>query len=83
MGEVAELVRWVLERPALATETLTYRELFRSQLALDPMLAGSQILRQVAVAERIAGAQTLELSRDGWLDLLLSQRIEPRLGGNA
>jgi lysyl-tRNA synthetase class 2 len=80
MDEVAGLVRCVLERPAMPVETLAYRDLFLSRLRLDPFRAGSDELRERALAEGLAGAEGLDLDRDGWLDLLLTHRLEDGLG---
>jgi lysyl-tRNA synthetase class 2 len=39
-----------------------------------------QRLQQLAMRHNILGAEGMELDRDGWLDLLLSYFIQPRLG---
>lgn len=78
MAEVAALVRRVLNRPELAVEQVSYRDLFRDRLGLDPMEAELRELRQSAA--RIPGSGDLSLNRDGWLDLLLAHRIETGLG---
>lgn len=80
MEEVAELMRRALARPRLAVERLSYRELFRERLALDPWYADLSTLRAKALDLGISGCESLELERDGWLDLLLSHRLEPGLG---
>jgi len=77
MTEVAELVCHTLDRPELAVRCISYRDLFRTHLGLDPMHAGPAALRQAAAA--IPGSLGLDLDRDGWLDLLLTHRIEPAL----
>lgn len=84
MLEVADLVRHALGRPGLGAEFLSYRELFRSRLGLDPLAADATELRQAARA--IAGTGDLDLDldldldRDGWLDLLLTHGLEAGLG---
>lgn len=80
MDEVAELVRSILRRPGLRMEVLTYRELFDRGLALDPWQADPEDLRHCALAQGIAGAEDLQLERDGWLDLLLTHSLEAGLG---
>jgi lysyl-tRNA synthetase class 2 len=80
MDEVADLVRFTLGRPGLATEILTYRELFDQRLGLDPWRAELEELRQCALRHGIVGAEDLKLGPDGWLDLLLSHRLESGLG---
>jgi len=77
MTEVAELVRHVLNRPELVVRCISYRDLFRSHLGLDPMRADAAVLRQAA--DDLPGVQGLDLDHDGWLDLLLTHRIEPAL----
>jgi lysyl-tRNA synthetase class 2 len=59
----------------------SYLEVFQHFLQLDPHTATLEVLRDCAIERGIPGAQRLEtLNRDGWLDLLLSQLIEPQLG---
>jgi elongation factor P--(R)-beta-lysine ligase len=80
MGELASLIQALSPTP-LAEERLTYAEAFRRHLGIDPHTASPRQLRDCAMANGIAGAETLELEgRDAWLDLLLSHRIEPHLG---
>lgn len=80
MGEVADLVRCVLDAPLLAAEELSYRDLFREGLRLDPWHADLGDLRRAAEAQGIQGVDGLDLSPDGWLDLLLTHCLEPHLG---
>lgn len=80
MGEVADLVRRVLNAPGLAAEELSYRDLFRERLRLDPWHADQSDLCRVAEAQGIHGVDGLDLSRDGWLDLLLTHCLEVNLG---
>ena len=77
MTEVANLVRHALDRPGLAVRHIGYRELFRTHLGLDPIHADGKTLRRAAAV--IPGCRELDLDRDGWLDLLLTHRIEPKL----
>ncbi len=80
MDEVAELVRAALERPDLPTERLCYQGLFVDRLGIDPWETDVGRLRAKALEVGIAGAESLELDRDGWLDLLLTHRLQPGLG---
>lgn len=80
MEEVGALVRMALDRPAMPIERLSYRDLFRDGLGLDPWHAGIAQLREAAERAGLQGLDGLELDRDGWLDLLLTQCLEPRLG---
>ncbi|MGA7982266.1 MAG: EF-P lysine aminoacylase EpmA [Chromatiaceae bacterium] len=80
MEEVAGLVRHALGQSARPVEILTYRELFLERLGLDPWQAGLGELRDCAREYAIAGAEDLALTHDGWLDLLLTHRLEAGLG---
>jgi elongation factor P--(R)-beta-lysine ligase len=80
IDEVADLVRVVLQRPTLPMERIRYRDLFREVLHLDPFTAPVQSLRATAITAGIPDADRLDLERDAWLDLLLTQCLEPRLG---
>lgn len=79
MGEVAELVNRVGKR-SLPVEKLSYREAFQRLLQLDPHTATLSELEAAALAREVPGSETLRLDRDGWLDLLLTHRVEPDLG---
>ncbi len=79
MAEVAALINGLLERP-LAVEKLTYREAFETRLQVDPLTASAEQLRDCAMTQGVPGADSLALTRDGWLDLLLTHCIEPHLG---
>jgi elongation factor P--(R)-beta-lysine ligase len=80
MDEVGALVRLALDRPAMPIERVTYRDLFRDGLGLDPWHAGVAELRQTAERAGLRGLNGLDLDRDGWFDLLLTQCLEPGLG---
>ncbi|MGY0504201.1 EF-P lysine aminoacylase EpmA [Luteimonas sp. e5] len=57
-------------------ETLSYRDLYRRELGLDPFTASDAELQAAFGAERIDPAG---LDRDDWLDLLMTHHIQPRL----
>jgi len=80
MNEVADLVRAILGRPDMPDERIRYRDLFMQQLNLDPWSARIESLRRAAVDAGMADAGHLKLDRDGWLDLLLTHRLESGLG---
>ncbi|MBK1619951.1 EF-P lysine aminoacylase GenX [Lamprobacter modestohalophilus] len=80
IDEVADLLRVILDRPGLEREVLSYRQLFRDRLDVDPWGATPAALKAVARASGLEGCDHLELDRDGWLDLLMSQCLEPGLG---
>lgn len=76
MDEVAALIAFVL---AVADQTAkvehsTYRELFRQRLGLDPFTASIAELHEPLYDIRI---DAHGLDRDDWLDLLLTQRLQP------
>lgn len=75
MDEVEALVRRVV--PGLPpAQRLTYRELFQRFLGLDPHRAGIEQFREAGSGE---GLPDMGDDRDGWLDLLMTHRIEPLL----
>jgi len=80
MAEVADLVRQVMDAPDLPVEAVSYRELFREGLRVDPWHCDVHDLRGAAVGAGIQGVDALDLTQDGWLDLLLSHCLEPGLG---
>ena len=80
MDEVEALAAAVLGfgEPA---ERLSYADAFQRHLDLNPHGAAAEELIQAALAHGISPPPGLARDdRDGWLDLLLSQRIEPLLG---
>ena len=80
MDEVAALVRGLCGNRRLPDERITYRDLFRVRLGVDPWTASLAELCAVADANGVAGADALFLDRDGWLDLLLTHCLEADLG---
>ncbi len=80
MDEVAALVRGLCGIHRLPDERITYRDLFRVRLGVDPWTASLAALRAVADANGVADANVLSLDRDGWLDLLLTHCLEADLG---
>ena len=79
MQLLSDLAEDLFERGA--AELLSYREAFERWAGVDPHRADG---RQLAVvADRLgisAPVSTSPEDRDGWLDLLLVERIEPQLG---
>ncbi|HEY0662847.1 MAG TPA: EF-P lysine aminoacylase EpmA [Lysobacter sp.] len=74
--ETAALVNSALElvgRKAQLVET-SYRDLYRSRLGLDPMSTGDDDLR-AALGDVIVDPEGL--TRDDWLDLLMTHRLQP------
>ena len=80
MDEVETLVlQLISDQPV---ERLTYQQLFQRYLDIDPLVSDINTLRDLAIQHGITGAQSLELDGvDGWLDLLLSHLIEPKMPG--
>lgn len=75
MREVADLVTCCLgEKPV---HYVAYRDLFLTELGLDPLTASVSELQSRARSELDLGAMSGD--RDMWLDLLMSHLIEPRL----
>ncbi|MET0072149.1 MAG: EF-P lysine aminoacylase EpmA [Candidatus Thiodiazotropha sp.] len=80
MDEVAQLVSSLHGQP-LPVERVSYAALFERHLDLNPHIADPARLRQCAISRGVSGAEQLAIEdRDGWLDLLMSHLIEPRLG---
>lgn len=77
MAEVAELVVHCLG--ARPVEYVSYRDLFLTELGLDPLTATIGQLQSCASESLDLGA--LSGDRDMWLDLLMSHLVEPRLVG--
>ncbi|MEF8698512.1 MAG: EF-P lysine aminoacylase EpmA [Candidatus Accumulibacter sp. UW26] len=80
---VAQLIAEVAAIAALALgEQVSvchrYRDLFRTHLALDPLTCSNDALR--TAAGRHLDLSFDDADRDTWLELLMSQVIEPKLG---
>ena len=78
MDEVEELLCEILG--TVASDRVTYAELFRRELGVDPWLATVADLTAVAGRAGIEVAGTPPNDADTWLQLLLAERLEPRLG---
>lgn len=76
IDETAALVRTALGlvgRDA-GLRSITYRELYRQRLGLDPFSADEEVLR-AALGEVVIDPEGL--NRDDWLDLLMTHRLQP------
>ena len=76
MEETAQLVRAALAlvgRDA-RLETTSYRDLYRRRLGIDPMADSDDTLR-AALGDVVIDPQGL--TRDDWLDLLMTHRLQP------
>ncbi|MGC4004529.1 MAG: hypothetical protein QM811_15970 [Pirellulales bacterium] len=78
MRLLGELAAATLERgPA---ETATYADVFRQTFDVCPHTADVEILRNVVRKHGLVAPESLGDDRDGWLDFLLTERIQPTLG---
>lgn len=82
MDEVAKLVHGLAQdyRTFQDSEHLSYAQCFQTGLGIDPHHASLADLRSCARAQGIGEVAGLGNDRDGWLDLLMSHCIQPRLG---
>ena len=76
--ETAELVRAALSMVGrdAGVRVVAYRELYRGMLGLDPFTAGEGELRGALGDIQI---DPVGLTRDDWLDLLMTHRLQPAL----
>jgi len=62
-------------------ERLTYREAFQRHAGLDPHAASTEELMSAVKQAGLSAPESLSHEdRDGWLDLLLVERVQPHLG---
>jgi len=81
MREVEELIAWVIpERKRTESEYLTYRQAFERHADLDPLRSPMEEIRRRAALHGLEARGLEPDDRDGWLDLLMTHRIQPRLG---
>ncbi|MCL4140287.1 UNVERIFIED_CONTAM: hypothetical protein GTU68_011562 [Idotea baltica] len=77
MDEVAELLIAVAGFSSIARQS--YDAVFKQHLNIDVFDCTEQDLKKIALS-KITGLTTdLDLNHDGWLELLMSQLIEPKL----
>ncbi|MHC4402191.1 MAG: EF-P lysine aminoacylase EpmA [Planctomycetota bacterium] len=79
---LGDLCRALLQRgPA---ERLSYREAFERHVGVDPHAAQAPALAAAAKRHAVAAPASLRADdRDGWLDLLLVECVQPHLGVKA
>lgn len=77
MDEVAELLMFVAGFSAAVR--LSYSAVFQKYLALDVFDSSDDRLRSIGLTHIPSLASDIELGRDGWLELLMSEVIEPQL----
>ena len=83
MAEVASLISEVLAPAKLPVKHISYREAFELYLGIDPFTLPESQLSELAEEKTgfaPAKENSLALSRDDYLNLLLSSCIEPHLG---
>jgi elongation factor P--(R)-beta-lysine ligase len=61
-------------------ERLSYRQAFEQHVGIDPLTADVARLKEAAVRLQINIPESLADDLDGWLDLLLVERVQPHLG---
>ena len=77
MAEVDAFMQQVIGLPAAVI--FPYRDLFAKYLQLDIYQADDNLLKQIAL-DRVAGLTAdWQTDRDGWLEMLMSEVIEPQL----
>jgi len=79
MDLLAELAEVLLDRGP--TERITYADAFERHLGLDPHVAtGEELAERARQLDVVTPAGLLPSDRDSWLELLLGEHVEPRLG---
>ena len=64
-----------------AAETMTYQAAFERHAGIDPHAAATEEMARLARGRGVAVPESLsESDRDGWLDLLLVEFVQPHLG---
>jgi lysyl-tRNA synthetase class 2 len=67
--------------PRGLAERISYADAFTRQVGIDPHAATGEELIELARQLGIVAPQSLAVDdRDGWLELLLGERVEPQLG---
>lgn len=81
IDETVALISASAAREALQTYciSVTYRELFEEFLSIDPFTAPTDQL-QAALGDH--GIESVGLTRDDWLDLLITHRVQPHFPRN-
>jgi elongation factor P--(R)-beta-lysine ligase len=78
MSLLSEFAEHLLKRgPA---DRISYQDAFARHVGLDPHSASVADLRAAAQRHQIVAPNTLGNDRDGWLDLLLVECVQPSLG---
>lgn len=75
MAEVDALLQQLLS--TAPARQLSYQQAFREGLSIDVMACDTETLRQLALANIPGLTPDWQSDRDGWLELLMSEVIEP------
>ncbi len=78
MDLLDELAQATLGRGA--ARRLTYREAFLEHAGIDPLAAPLSVLHEAASRTGVPPASLRQDDRDGWLDWILVEQVQPRLG---
>jgi lysyl-tRNA synthetase class 2 len=78
MQLLSDLAERLLRRGA--ADRLTYAAAFAAEYRLCPHIATIEELQTAARRAGLIPPDSLGVDRDGWLDYLLTERIQPRLG---
>lgn len=82
MREVSELIAVVWPEGGARVETLSYRDAFLREIALDPLEASLDELRRAAGDAGLVPPARLSSTRDELLDFLMAVRVGPTLGAD-
>jgi elongation factor P--(R)-beta-lysine ligase len=78
---IAEQAGGTRSVPATGVEQISYRDAFQRHVGIDPHTADSKALAATVRACGIEAPASLDPNdRDGWLDLLMVERVQPHLG---
>lgn len=82
MQLLSDLAEWLLMRgPA---QRITYREAFGQHVGIDPLTCTNEALAAAAARHGLSPGESFDgAGRDEWLNLLLAELVEPRLGKDA
>lgn len=78
MDLLSEFIQEILGKPA--SRRMTYREAFQWFTDQDPYDSTIEELRDAASKKGVSVDDQKAMNRDGWLNLILSQVVEPQLG---
>jgi|TARA_B110000046_G_C12993556_1_gene398957 lysyl-tRNA synthetase class 2 len=83
MHEVADLLTELFQDTCITLENapqfISYQQAVIQYAGLDPMAASDEQIKQLGI--ELAGAD-LDLNRDGWLDMIMSHKVEKELPKN-